>query len=158
MNSFSYDSSKSRQRFIKSRLIFILALTAPFVIDQFYDIEFIKPGNIYLILGYLTVAIIRDLNEPRVYKIDFDDQNKKIRFFRKTQFGKSRKLELPFSGIQLNVSSRKRRGKRKIYLIDFENNKQNIASICNERHRFDAEDLYYIYKAAGSFKIETKVA
>lgn len=157
MTSFSYDNSQSHRRFILRKFASIVILTAPFIADRFYDIEFVKAGYIYFVLGYIIATIISDLDKLQAYKIDFDDRDKHVRIYSKTVFGKPKSSELAFTDIKLKISSRKRKGKRKIYLIDFANNKDLVASIYDERHRFDSADLYYIYKTAETFNIETEV-
>jgi hypothetical protein len=123
-------------------------LISPFVIDQFIDINFIKSSYIYYVVGFLLATIYSDLSRFHPYRIDFDEKGKKVRISTKTLLGKSKTYELHFSEIKLNVLSNKRRGFRKIYMLEFCEFNKVKASIYSDNKRFNSDDLYFIYKTS----------
>jgi len=157
MISYNYDYSKPQKRYILRRMISIAILIFPFIMDQIADIEFVKSSYIYIILGFIVGIILKDLNHFHTYRIEFDEISKTIRFYSKNLLGKSSKSDHQFSNIKLHISSRKKKGVRKIYLIEFIRTKEVIVSIYNEQQRFNSDDLYFIYKTAESLSIETNL-
>jgi len=158
MTTFEYDVSKSAQKFIKRKIIFILIGLAPWIFDQFYDINFVTPNYLNIMLPYLAATLYFDLKKTELYRIEFDEDKKRIRFFVKTPFGNTRSQELTSADAQMDICSRKKQGKRKIYLIELTRRKRNIASLYAQKDGFSSENLYYIYKAAENLKIETNVS
>jgi len=153
MHSFSFDISTLKKRFLRKQLFSIIVLLTPFIADQFYDFDFIRPAYIYSVVACLFVLITTDLGNDHVYKIDFDEDQKIVKLYSKTAFGKIKHCTLSFSDIRLNIYSKKRRGKRKIYLIDIMQGKRNVASLYDRKNGFTANQLYYLYKAADDLKI-----
>lgn len=158
MTSFSYDKLKSVRRFTRRKFISAAVLITLFLVEQIYDIDFVKPSTIYILMAYYVATIYFDLNELHTYNIYFDETEGQVRLFAKTYFGKPKVRELPMTDIHLNVLSRKRKGRRRIYLIEFVGKNGTIIPIYQDAHGFSSIDLYHIYKAAETFGIETKVA
>lgn len=158
MNAFSYHTSKSVKRFTWRRFISAAILVTLFIVEQIYDIGFIKPSTFYILIAYYVATIYYELNELHTYQIYFDETEGQVRLFARTYFGKPKVRELPMPDIHLSVLSRKRKGRRKIYLIEFVDKRGNVVPICQDAHGFSSVDLYHIYKTAESSGIETKVA
>jgi uncharacterized membrane protein YcgQ (UPF0703/DUF1980 family) len=148
MISHSYDFSKPQKRYYLRRLFLIVILLSPFVIDQFVNIDYIKPSYIYYVVGFLLAIIHNELIHYHPCRLDFDEKGKKLRIAAKTFLGKSKTYELHFSEIKLNVWSNKRKGFRKIYLLEFCKSNKVIASIFTESKGFNSNDLYFIYKTS----------
>ena len=157
MISYNFDNLKQLRKYLLRKIISIFLLILPFILNQIIDIELVNPGYLYLIIGYIAAVIIMDLNHFHIYKIEFDEINHKIWFYAKNLLGKSNNSAHPISGINLYISSRIEKGKRRIYLIEFKNTKKHIATIYSEQLGFNSTDLYHIYKTTEKLGIKNNL-
>jgi hypothetical protein len=146
--TFQYDISKSGRQFFQRRLLSLLFITTPLLVDLLYPNDFIKPGYIYAIAGWFIGNTITDLTRVFVYDLHFDKLSGRIIIHYKSTFGKAEQRSVPFTDARLDVYTRKSKGARRIIRIDLMKGKRELAMLHASKDAFTERDLYQVLKAA----------